>query len=115
MKLIKRVVLWGMMLMLIIAAVPCTALAASDTEMNIPVTGRIGNPGDTGGDPGNETPEEPQPDSPNAGKKSSSTASVVKTGDWTKYSSYLILLGGAILLIMIYIYKRKKNTRIIHY
>ncbi|MGL6198935.1 MAG: hypothetical protein ACRC3H_08380 [Lachnospiraceae bacterium] len=113
MKLIKRVVLWGIMLMLIMAAEPGTAMAASDTEMNIPVTGRIGNPGDTGGD--TELPEEPQPDTSNGGKKSSSTASGVKTGDWTEYSSYLILLSGAILLIMIYIYKRKKSTRIIHY
>lgn len=114
MKLIKRVVLWGMLLMIIMAAVPCTALAASDTEMNIQVTGRIGNH-DTGDDPGNKTPEEPQTDPSNAGKKSSSTASGVKTSDWTKYSSYLMLLGGAILIMMVYMNKRKKSTIKIHY
>ncbi|MGL6197434.1 MAG: hypothetical protein ACRC3H_00735 [Lachnospiraceae bacterium] len=113
MKLIKRVVLWGMMLMLVMAAVPSTALAASETEINVPVTGRIGNPGGTGGD--TEPPEEPQQDTPSAEKKSSSTASGVKTGDWTEYSSYLILLGGAIILIIVYMYRKKKSTRIIHY
>jgi len=113
MKLIKRVVLWGIMLMIIMAAVPGTALAASDTEMNIQVTGRIGNPSNAGDD--TETPEEPQPVAPNDGKNSNSTASGVKTGDWTKYSSYLILLGGALLLIMAYMYRKKKSTRIIHY